>query len=641
MNFTVNNQTFSSLREAKIYSSGTLISNWYLASKTKTDSENIIKYGIQFDPTQKYINTLWAKYWSDNMKSTYNSNYSELKEVVDLGVPTMIEDSGEINNINYFSIIELDSKEYIFLEIPENIDSVKLYDTLLNQGESSEELEDITISFDEELEVPYTKILLVVYAPNSIDAVVNISAQIYKKQVDPLRNKKDYFIRNDYFRSNRDKLISSDIKDSENNLLIEPINHIILGTKKQDQSNYPILQNKLNRSIIDDTYQKWNSNVVYNYGDTVICYGKIWKSICDGNIGLHPELSNFWINEDNLAISTTNQYSIEILGETGKEGELIGDSSIVFSKTSSNKVFIKSNTGDIQLTAYPKIGYELENFYTKSETAVDDFAISSSNSLKPGWSIVNIKQTLAMSNYIISVSDLNYISDDHQLNIYAKYKQASNIVFNFEINQSDIIPMIYVGNPRTLKNTITAQKSLFKNLTLTDEGYIYTISDLQSLNPRSTDCIALCIYTKKYQIVGEKQHINCYSVVGSRQVPDGWVYVIDYKLIQDIYQGGFNLDFGKITLEQAFANIVVSSDLNIETDTDEKLIPCEQSCEIRYYNTENNTKKTVNISILETSVKYNMTHIDSGETIEGHTIYKILLEDLYPTVYTIKISNKR
>lgn len=360
MTFKLNSKLFGSLVRAELYDSEVKVQDQYLSSKTQTDREEILKYGVKFDPfseTQQNSASDWCASLKERVINLFqdDNDFYKIQLISDNIFPTSVEDNNSTENIDFFQSVIYDSNEYTIIDLSEGIDKVCLFDKNTEYPYGN-----ITVEFNS-IEKQCEKILIITLSPNPLNEIINISSQIYKNQEDPHRNKNDYFVRNsqltkDFYRVNnkqtledRENQIGIGQGDPESysyqigNLAIDPISHVILGTEKRN--SLPILFQKFyNKRKINSQFQ-WDKNTEYSLGDQVFCCGQIWISTIDGNLGLHPQLSPFWkiFSEESQEINLSRRDLPELENEGEEEPEGDEDQSQENSLPSYFKLYHSSN----------------------------------------------------------------------------------------------------------------------------------------------------------------------------------------------------------------------------------------------------------------------------------------------------------
>ena len=108
MTFKLNSKLFGSLVRAELYDSGVKIQDQYLSSKTQTDREEILKYGVKFDPFSE-IQQNSASDWCNSLKERVinlfqeDNDFYKIQLISDNIFPTAVEgdnSSDSIENIN-------------------------------------------------------------------------------------------------------------------------------------------------------------------------------------------------------------------------------------------------------------------------------------------------------------------------------------------------------------------------------------------------------------------------------------------------------------------------------------------------------------------------------------------------------------
>lgn len=236
------------------------------ASLANFSEDELIKPAvtIQLGPSSNVVNCLDTYY--------LNGRYRYIDQLTQF-IDPMLENRTDIDNPNVDPEnaigVRLDSKSYY--ELWEEIFSKKILYFLLSPDRSS-------LSF-------------------------SLFAGLLPYEKNPGRNMPNYYVRNDtyfgtYIRTNRVKQSSG--------LLMDRATGILLGNKKP--SNSPILNIKLkqidNKVTIDGVeYEVWKADKIYSKNELCAIDGVAYSSICDGNLGHDPRITNAWSTSLGTSVS--------------------------------------------------------------------------------------------------------------------------------------------------------------------------------------------------------------------------------------------------------------------------------------------------------------------------------------------------
>ena len=98
MTFKLNSRLFGSLVRAELYDSGIKVEDQYLSSKSQTDREEILKYGVKFDPfseIQQNSASDWCAYLKERVVGLFRdtNDFYKIQLISDNIFPTLVDDN--------------------------------------------------------------------------------------------------------------------------------------------------------------------------------------------------------------------------------------------------------------------------------------------------------------------------------------------------------------------------------------------------------------------------------------------------------------------------------------------------------------------------------------------------------------------
>lgn len=364
----------------------------YLGKTTEISNNKFIKYNTSFFTEDKLLVNQLQK---DILKET--GNEVEYLELLEKTIFPTISDNTDSNTPikNYFgSTIINDTTIFTYLDIPENINYVYLFDKVFDINDilkkssnnlykiNSNKYDYYSISFGEE-EVKYRKGLFIFLDKINNNLKVNLSYKAWLDDSEPLRNLKETFLNREEFSRSLNNIPVTKSLEGYNDYITDIYSGLLLCNTSPVESN--IL--KINKEI-----KTWDSYSIYNLGDQVFWEDNNWTSICDNNINNIPNLSSDWEITENLTNYFTRQ--IEVLLED------------------SNNVI---DTENIYGVVYPD---KLVNIYP------DDINSSFYIKLNPGYFLTNIATLVTSLN---ESKEINLEKNNYNISL-VKSQDFSNLI---------------------------------------------------------------------------------------------------------------------------------------------------------------------------------------------------------------------
>ena len=386
-------------------STGVELSRQYLGKTTIVSNNDFIKYGFSFfNNNNLLLNNI---HLGTDLKNIINNSTEYLELIEKIIAPTISEEDLS-EEADYFGSTIIDNSIiFTYIDVPENVNYVYLYDRFTAFDENY----GYNIRFEDSELASRKGLCIFLHKEESGKSLkVNLIQESWVDDLDlPMRNLNKFFLRNDEYNKLINNINAAKYLDGYSDFFIDSYSGSLLSNLKiKDSVILTNIKNNTEEFLDCNTWDRWS---YYKVGDIVRFNNNSWTSLSNNNRGNMPELSSDWELTDNLINFYTKQFEVYLnLDNKANDsvGEIYPDKIMnIYPNTESLDFYIKLNPG-----------------YTIKETGL--------NIVKTDGSIEN-NVDLNNNNYGIEYNRTQDYSDLIKITDISKFNEIEEL--NFDINK--------------------------------------------------------------------------------------------------------------------------------------------------------------------------------------------------------------